>query len=69
MVWPVLFALVLGSTLGALVLLWPALAAAGMPIAFAIGLAVLVVSLGPVLLLRGLMLRPADQEPSEQDVL
>lgn len=69
MVWPVLFGLFLAFLAGAIVILWPLFRMGGMGVALGMVAAVLVLSLTPLLLLRGLLRRaPASGEGSKEEI-
>ena len=64
--WRIVFAGVLALTAGTLVLLWPVFRAAGAPVGVGMAVAILVLSLTPVLLFRRVLRRAAGSHPNEK---
>lgn len=67
MLWPVIFGSVLALIAGTLVILWPVLQAAGAAIGVGMVVAILVLSLTPLLLLGGILRRGRHSRSSEKD--
>lgn len=67
--WRIVFAVVLALITGTFVILWPAFKAAGAAIGVGMAVALLVLSLTPVLLLRGVLRRAPGAEAAQKDEL
>ena len=69
LLWPVLIGSCLALVAGALAVLWPLLKMGGTALALGASVAVLVLSLTPLLLLRGILRRtPASQREETEDI-